>query len=252
METATNAYCGDTPVLNACWNRIGVQGDRSCPKLAVAVHCRNCAVFSDAGQRLFLREAPPEYLDERTQQLAEVDQSDESDKQSLLVFRLGPEWLAIEAAAVTEVVEPRAVHRVPHRTDRLLMGLVNIRGELHLCVSLRELLTIEAAGEAGGSNGAQSVAGPTLADPLRGCPAIIGTVPRERLLVTTLGGDAWVFPVDEVEGMHRVSAAAMEDLPHTLQKSPRYYSQALFRHKDARIGVLSPVRLARALENLVR
>ena len=56
---------------DACWNRIGVQGDRSCPRLMEAVHCRNCPVFSAAGQQLFQREAPPEYLDEWTRQLVE-------------------------------------------------------------------------------------------------------------------------------------------------------------------------------------
>ena len=29
-----------------CWNRIGVNGDRSCPELTSFVHCRNCPVFA--------------------------------------------------------------------------------------------------------------------------------------------------------------------------------------------------------------
>jgi len=226
MQTAANSRKEGMLALDACWNRIGVQGDRSCPKLTEAIHCRNCPVFSDAGQRLFLRETPPEYLEERTRQLAEVEEAAGADMQSLLVFRLGPEWLAIETRSVIEVVETRAIHRVPHRTDRLLLGLVNIRGELHLCVSLRELLGIEGKAK--------------------------GTVQGDRLLVAALGGDAWVFPVDGVEGVHAASAAIMEDLPHTVQKSPRYYCQAIFRHKDTRIGALSPARLVRALENIVR
>jgi len=36
----------------ACWRRIGVSGDRSCPELAQHVHCRNCPVYAGAAQRL--------------------------------------------------------------------------------------------------------------------------------------------------------------------------------------------------------
>lgn len=41
-----------------CWNRIGVQGDRSCGRLVEVVHCHNCPIFSHAGRMLFDR-APP-------------------------------------------------------------------------------------------------------------------------------------------------------------------------------------------------
>jgi chemotaxis-related protein WspD len=61
-----------------------------------------------------------------------------------------------------------------------------------------------------------------------------------------------VFPVDEVEGVHRVPAGAMENLPHTVQRSPSYYSQALFSHGDKRVGMLSVPRLFQALEGTVR
>jgi chemotaxis-related protein WspD len=245
MQSRTNDKTVEPIALDACWNRIGVQGDQSCPKLAEAIHCRNCAVFADAGQRLFQREAPPEYLEERTRQLAEVEEPAAADLQSLLVFRVGPEWLAIDARAVIEVVEPRTVHRVPHRTDRLLLGLVNIRGELHLCISLRELLGIEPAEQVARDC-------PDFRIGENGTVPFSATKPKQRLLVVALGADPWVFPVDEVEGVHRISAAAMEDLPHTVQKSSKYYSQAIFSHKDDRIGVLSESRLSQALEKIVR
>ena len=58
------------PVLNDCWNRIGVKGDASCPELANVVHCHNCPVFAAAGQQLFQRAAPPECVEEWTQALA--------------------------------------------------------------------------------------------------------------------------------------------------------------------------------------
>lgn len=230
MHTDRDQIAEAVGIANACWRRIGVEGDRSCPRLAAAVHCRNCPVFSTAGAQLFDRAAPPEYLDESTRMLAESEEAAATETCSLLLFRIGPEWLALEARRVVEVVEPRAIHSVPHRTDRLLLGLANIRGELHLCMSLHELLGIDVPA-------ADTTSSADL---------------RQRLLVTEHGQEHWVFPVDEVEGVHRIPTAAMEDLPHTVQRSPRYYSEAIFSHGSKRVGRLSVARLFQALERTFR
>jgi chemotaxis-related protein WspD len=230
MGALPNVSSGRAKALDACWSRIGVDGDRSCPELVKAVHCRNCPVFAAAGQRLFDRETPPEYLEEWTHRVAEVDAAGAGEMASLLVFRLGGEWLALDVRWLMEVVEPRRVHRVPHRTDRLLLGLVNIRGELQLGVSLRELLGIDPVDEVDGGT-AES---------------------RQRFLVADHGQSRWVFPVDEVEGVHAVPKDSMENLPHTVERSPRYYTQAVFSQGDRKIGVLSETRLFEALERVVR
>jgi chemotaxis-related protein WspD len=234
VRPEVNEMPGDITAPDACWSRIGVYGDRSCPRLPPAVHCRNCPVFSAAGQELFEREAPPEYLAEWTRQLAEVDAATAIETRSLLVFRIGAEWLALDVRSIMEVVEPRRTHRVPHRTDRLVLGLVNIRGELQLCISLHELLGIESA---------EGDSPPESASPAGS---------RERLLVAEHDQNRWVFPVDEVEGVHRVPAGAMTNLPHTVERSPRSYSQAVFSHGDKRVGLLSESRVFQALEKTVR
>lgn len=59
-----------------CWNQIGVEGDRSCPQLKTAIHCRNCSVYSLAGRSLLEREASPEYLHEWTQIVAKTQPDD--------------------------------------------------------------------------------------------------------------------------------------------------------------------------------
>src|SRR5262245_44491396 len=107
-----------------CWNRIGVRGDRSCPELAKVVHCHNCPVFAAAGRRFLDAPSPPGYLDEWTDRLAAPPELAASDLQSVLVFRLGEEWLALPARVLVEVTTPRPVRRVPHRGG-LLAGLVN-------------------------------------------------------------------------------------------------------------------------------
>ena len=52
------------PGVGDCWNRIGVNGDRTCPELEEHVHCRNCPVFAGAARGFFDRRAPEGYLAE--------------------------------------------------------------------------------------------------------------------------------------------------------------------------------------------
>src|SRR5262249_26555605 len=144
-----------------CWQRIGVAGDRSCPELNTFIHCRNCPVFANAARSFFDRPAPEGYLAEWTRWLADADglgpraepeatkEEDKGDTQSqregisVLIFRLGEEWLALRTGAVVEVTTPRPVHRVPHRSNRVFTGLVNLQGQAQLCVSLHGLLGVD-------------------------------------------------------------------------------------------------------------
>src|SRR6185312_13730242 len=66
-------------------------------------------------------------------------------KLSAVFFRLGAEWFALSTHVFQEVAEHRRIHSLPHRRDGHLLGLINIRGELQLCVSLGRLLQIEHA-----------------------------------------------------------------------------------------------------------
>src|ERR1700740_948398 len=115
-------------VLNGqsdCWRRIGVWGDRSCPELAQVVHCHNCPVFAAAGRRFLDTPAPGAYVEEWTDRLTAPVEEGATDLQSVLIFRLGEEWLALRVPVLLEVTNPRPIHRIPHRVG-LLAGLVNI------------------------------------------------------------------------------------------------------------------------------
>jgi chemotaxis-related protein WspD len=234
MQFPVNKLPQENSAYDACWRRIGVQGDSSCPRLTQAVHCRNCPVFSAASQQLFQREAPSQYLEEWTQRIAEVGATTASEELSVILFRIGAEWLAFDTHAVVEVVELRPIHRVPHSTDKFLLGLANIRGELLLCVSLRELLGIEETREEPHD---KSISSP---------------VAKERLLVVEQEQTRWVFPVDEVDGVYRVQAQTFEDLPHTVERSIKFYSRAIFAHRNRKVGMLSQERIFQALEKTIR
>lgn len=129
METHTLDVQEPHGGRNDCWNQIGVAGDGTCPELERVVHCRNCPVYSASGRHLLEREPPEDYLREWTQALAEEKGEDKAaDTLSVLIFRLGQEWLALPTHVCQEVAEMRPIHILPHRSGPVLLGLANIRG----------------------------------------------------------------------------------------------------------------------------
>jgi chemotaxis-related protein WspD len=213
-----------TLAQNDCWNRIGVWGDHSCPELKQVVHCHNCPVFATASQRFLDAPPPGGYLEEWTERLIAPIEVTADDLQSVLIFRLGEEWLALRVQVLLEVTSSRPVHCVPHRAG-LLAGLVNIRGELHLCVHLAQLLGI--------------VTGVT------GRPALENA--RPRMIVVENDGDRWVFPVDEVDQVYRLTPTELTGTPATIARSASRLTRAVLAWRERSIGYLDDERLFRML-----
>ena len=233
MSVSQNDNTQSAPMVKQCWKSIGVMGDGSCERLATAVHCRNCPVFMEAGQQLFEREPPADYILEQTALLSEEMAEDAVGSEAMIVFRIDEEWLALDVDAVVEVAEPRPVHRVPHRTDRLLMGIANIRGELQLCVSLRALL---------GMDGADRLSEGDLSD---------GAGSSCRLLVCERSGQRWAFAVDEVAGVQRVAIDRLGNVPSTIAKSVKRLIKAVFRWGKKSVGRLDVDRVFASLEESI-
>src|SRR3954462_5683075 len=103
------------PGVGDCWNHIGVHGNRSCPELATAVHCHNCPVFAAAGRQFLDAASPSGYLEDWAERLAALPETAAADIQSVLLFRLADEWLALPVTVIVEVTGPRPVHRIPYR-----------------------------------------------------------------------------------------------------------------------------------------
>jgi chemotaxis-related protein WspD len=211
-----NAAPTARPTLDDCWNRIGVRGERSCPELKQHIHCHNCPVHAAAATALLGGALPAEYLAEWTRHVAEPKRVREPDSRSAFLFRLGAEWLALPTATLIEVAEPRPYHSLPHRRSGAVLGLVNIRGELLVCVSLAELLKLEGAT-------------PAASDSRRVLP---------RLLVCELDGCRAVFPVDEAHGVHRYQPHQLLPVPNTLSKAAASYTSALLPWERGRVGCL--------------
>ncbi|MEI6240555.1 MAG: chemotaxis protein CheW [Planctomycetia bacterium] len=220
--------------MEECWRRIGVTGDRSCPELETYIHCRNCPVLAEAARTFFDREAPEGYLEAWSRILEEPEVVVDPDATSVLVFRVGREWMALPTVSLVEITTLRPLHRVPHRTAGMLAGLVNIRGQLQLCVSLHTLLGLEEK--------------PPTIQPDAEAPT------AARLLVVEHAdgsGGRWVFCVDEVAGVQRVVRSAMRAVPSTVSQSNTRLSQALFDWQDRAVGLLDDTRLFDGLTELI-
>ncbi|MBA4186475.1 MAG: chemotaxis protein [Planctomycetaceae bacterium] len=209
-----------------CWNRIGVRGDRSCPELVKVTHCHNCPVFAAAGRRFLDAPSPSDYLDEWTVRLADPDNRAATDQISVLVFRLGDEWLALPVGVLVEVTRPRVPHRVPHRGG-LLAGMVNIRGELHLCVRLDLLLGVAIAGERHSEQ-------------------------NPRLIVVRRESEGWAFSADEVDQVHRVPGHSLTPPAPTLSRALTKLTRGVFTLGTRPVGLLDDQRVFQTIRERIR
>lgn len=221
-------------VIDDCWNRIGVKGDRSCPELQQHVHCRNCPVQRAVAVELLAQHVPGDYCAQWTEHVSRPVPQTERDIASAVIFRIGTEWLALPAAAIQEVSNLRPIHRVPHRTSGVVLGVVNVRGELLTCVSLARVFGLEG----------ETVPAPSGA----GGPAPSALLPRKRLLVIRRKDLRAACPVDYVEGVHRYAPAALSSVPATVAKAGTRYSRALLAWRDQTVGVLDEELLFPALK----
>ncbi len=201
--------------LDDCWNRIGVRGDRSCPQLAEHVHCHNCPVYGAAARTILDGELPDGYRDQWARHFAPPREVQAQDATSMLIFRLGAEWLALPASSVAEIVDQRPIHSLPHPRRDMVLGLVNVRGELLACVSLAGLLGL---------------------GPAQGAEDARGAYPR--LLVIQGEGGRLIFPTDEVHGIQRCERGELREAPVTVAKSRTPYASAVFSWRERTVGLL--------------
>ena len=203
--------------LNDCWNKIGVHGDGSCPELERHVHCRNCPVYSAAAATLLDSAPPAGHLERWTDYFSQPKPAAAAEAGSVVIFRVGAEWLALATAVFREVATLRTIHSLPHRRGGALLGLVNVGGALLVCVSLSHALGL----------------GP----PAAGAGEKKGLI-HPRLLVVSREGGRIVFPVDEVHGVHRYRAQDMTETPATVAKAATACTRAVLAWRDRAVGCL--------------
>ena len=220
--------------VHDCWNKIGVwstAADR-CPELATVVHCRNCPVYTAAGRHLLDREAPENYRREWTAVFAKVKTKKKVTTHSVFVFRTGGEWMALPAKLIQEVVEFGVIHTLPHRSNAVLRGVVNIRGKLELCFSIGAVLGIERLEKTEDKDE--------------------GYISPSRLVVAQRLGERIVFPVSEVYGSFRYAEGMLQQLPVTVSGSKAAFTKGILCVRDFDVGFLDDRILFEALMRSVQ
>jgi chemotaxis-related protein WspD len=210
----------DAQAIDDCWNRIGIHGDKSCPLLIEHIHCRNCAVYSAAATRLLDRYALQQ--EDRAQVSGAVES--EVKTRSLLMFRLGEEWLGLATRSLVEVAPQQAIHSLPHQRSRALLGVANVRGALVACLSLVELL---------GLDGVSSVAA--------------GARVMPRMLIIAAHGGPVVVPVDEVDGIHAIDERILEAASRSGAQGNAKYTRGVLQFKGRSLRWLDEEQLLSAV-----
>ena len=210
--------------LYSCWNKIGVEGDQSCHELSRYIHCHNCPVYSNAAAQFLDRPVTSQYRREWTVHFAREKRISTPPKTSVVIFRIGTEWLAMPTQAFQEVAERRALHSLPHRRSGVVLGIVNVRGELLICAALDRLLRLESE---------------TL-------PARVRRA-FNRLLVAEWVDQRFAFPVDEVHGVHRFHQQDLREPPATVSRSNLNCAVGVFPWRKFTVGFLDPDALFTSL-----
>ncbi|GAC1316065.1 MAG: chemotaxis protein CheW [Collimonas sp.] len=233
IMSASFHYQADTAMtpmrqIDDCWNRIGVRGDASCEQLTLHIDCRNCPVHARAAAELLDRLQIDELgdnLSEPAEEHAEKQEQSAADLRSLLLFRIGEEWLALPTALLEEITEQRAIHRLPHRQNAIVLGITNIRGALVTCVSLAAMLGI---GNGDKRNERQEL--------------------LRRMLIIRHNGQTTAFTADEVHGTLRVAASARQAVPTTLTHAAGHFTHAVIHWNGHSVGLLDQELLFHTLD----
>lgn len=224
-----------------CWKQIGVWGSSTCEKLAQVAHCHDCAVYTTAGAQLFQRAVPREYQVQQTAQIAAIRKPyDSSQMFSVLIFRLAQEWLALPAGLCQQILAPISFHTLPHRSNDTLLGIVNVRGQLLLKVSLLNILGLNQAS----SNLEKSY--------LPEGSLLESTQVYPRMVVvakaTETGEiDTWVFDVDELHGIHSIAFGQLEAAAAGVSGAAEACTRYVFSWHGQPVNFLNDVRLFEAL-----
>jgi len=220
IASDTLSVTRDAQAIDDCWNRIGIHGDKSCPLLAEHIHCRNCAVYSAAATRLLDRYA----LQQEERGPVSVALESEVKTRSLLMFRLGEEWLGLATRSLVEVSPLQAIHSLPHQRSRALLGVANVRGALVACLSLVELLGLDGTGN--------------VAPGARVMP---------RMLIIAAHGGPVVVPVDEVDGIHAIDEHVLDSASRSGGQASARYTRGVLQFKGRSLRWLDEEQLLSAV-----
>lgn len=216
--------------IDDCWNRIGMwrSGKERCPELDKVIHCRNCPVFSKTGRTLLRTAAPEGYRSEWTRILAAEKSIKPDNVKAAFVFRTGNDWLGLPSHMIQEIVTMAKIHTIPNTRSKVLWGLVNIHGQLQICVSIGRVLGIKKRKRT------EEELDPNYISP-------------ERLVVVLQDHHLVAFPVSEVQGIVHYTTDMVKDPPVTISASKAVYTEGILQLDGKDISLLKNKPLFKTL-----
>ena len=215
---------GDNSTLKAsgeCRNVIGIWGDRSCSELRALDHCHNCPVYTSLGRRVLDQVLELDYHNRDDDKDTEAVAPDQ--RLSLLVLRIGSDWLGFDTARIREIVVPTEPHPVPHRLKPGFRGLVTVRGHIHPCVDMGVLL---------GCDSAQT----------------ISASPRMVLIADDNG--CFAFVADEVDNLYVIAKSHITAPPISIRDATPSYITGMVRLAERDTAILDEEFLLHALKDV--
>ena len=171
-----------------------------------------------AATHLLDREVPEASLRESTADVAAKKSVVELGTKSVVIFRIGTEWLSLPTDVFQEIGDRCTVRRLPDLRAGILSGLVNVRGELLLCVALGVILGLDQAAEERLTAKSSSA---------------------ERLMICKRSDARLAFQVNEVHGLHRYHPRDLRSPPATLTKAAAgIYTLGVVPWKHTIVGCL--------------
>lgn len=170
------------------------------------------------GSNLLNRPQPEGYGLEWLESLKTKPTEDFPSGQSLLIFRIANEWLALPSASIKEVTHCAYIHKLPHTHSPVLLGISNIHGELLITVSMQAFL--ELPNISSKSNDSEN------------------SCQFSRYIVLEKNKDTLVFSVNEILGLTLIEPNALEPPPLSTSKAGKNYFVGVFSLNDQLIGLL--------------
>ena len=171
------------------------------------------------------RTPPAELIEEWTADLASPKNfSEAEDLMAVIVFRCNQQWSALSAHIFDCVCTPRPIRTVPLRTGDAFRGLVNIDGELSLCVSLPTILGIADEGE-----------------------YQTGLLTTRRLCLIRCERERVAFEVDELLGHRSIPRNSFTSVPENLAGNSNSYTESYCTLEGKLIALLNINKLSASL-----
>jgi|GEM_PF-1554019 len=194
-------------MLNDCWNKIGSWSRQPfCEKLRDYHHCRNCSYYASEARNVLKKIVSSQQKSEWAKVYSNKAENRESGTNVATLFRVSDRWLAVSTKAVNEVITWRLIRSIPRKHNPALMGIVNVHGELRLCVSLAKMLNIK----------------------------VQNSTPQ-FFIVFNDGENQVACPVDEVKGNIRYHSEQLHDIPGHWNEQSRSFSQGFLQMDDKEI-----------------